>query len=203
MGCGGSKSVNADGDKVNVIFVIGGPGSGKGTQCKLIKDKYGYEHLSTGDILRKIVSEEKVEGWEALKEKMDAGEFVDSAELVGFVKAQFEQMRGKKVLLDGFPRNQSNLDEWHRQTDGLVDLKAALYFACTEEEMKNRLLNRNEGRDDDKEDVIVGRIQKFQNETVPLIDQFRGGCLVEVDANQTKDEVFEEVQKRFEENKLD
>ena len=40
MGCGGSKSVNADGDKVNVIFVIGGPGSGKGTQCKMIKDKY-------------------------------------------------------------------------------------------------------------------------------------------------------------------
>ena len=203
MGCGGSKSVNADGDKVNVIFVIGGPGSGKGTQCKLIKDKYGYEHLSTGDILRKIVSEEKVDGWEALKEKMDAGEFVDSAELVGFVKAQFEKMRGKKVLLDGFPRNQSNLDEWYKQTDGLVDLKATLYFACTEEEMKNRLLNRNEGRDDDKEEVIVGRIQKFQNETVPLIDQFRGGCLVEVDANQTKDEVFEEVQKRFEENKLD
>jgi UMP-CMP kinase len=82
-------------------------------------------------------------------------------------------------------------------------LKATLYFACSEEEMKNRLLNRNEGRDDDKEDVIVGRIEKFQNETVPLIDQFRGGCLVEIDANQTKDEVFEEVQKRFEENKLD
>jgi adenylate kinase family enzyme len=203
MGCGGSKSVNADGDKVNVIFVIGGPGSGKGTQCKMIKDKYGYEHLSTGDILRKIVSEEKVEGWQALKEKMDAGEFVDSAELVSFVKAQFEQMRGKKVLLDGFPRNQSNLDEWYKQTDGLVDLKATLYFACSEEEMKNRLLNRNEGRDDDKEDVIVGRIEKFQNETVPLIEQFRGGCLVEIDANQTKDEVFEEVQKRFEDNKLD
>ena len=203
MGCGGSKSTNADADKVNVIFVIGGPGSGKGTQCAMIKDKYKYDHLSTGDILRKIVSEEKIEGWQALKEKMDSGEFVDSAELVGFVKAQFEKMRGKKVLLDGFPRNVSNIEEWNKQMDGLVDLKATLYFACTEEEMKNRLLGRNEGRSDDKEEIMEKRIQTFVNETLPLVERFRGSTLVEIDAMQEKDKVFEEVQKRFEQNKLD
>ena len=203
MGCGGSKSTNADADKVTVLFVIGGPGSGKGTQCALIKDKYKYEHLSTGDILRKIVSDQQVEGWQALKEKMDLGEFVDSQELVGFVKAHFEKMRGKKVLLDGFPRNQSNLDEWYKQMEGLVDLKATLYFACSEDEMRKRLLGRQEGRSDDNEEVIEKRIKTFVDETLPLVETFRGGNLVEIDANQGKDQVFEEVQKRFTENKLD
>lgn len=57
-------------------------GSGKGTQCALIKSTFGYEHLSTGDILRRVVEKKENPKWEALKEKMDKGDFVSSEELL-------------------------------------------------------------------------------------------------------------------------
>ena len=72
--------------KANVVFVVGGPGCGKGTQCAKIKEAFNYEHLSTGDILRDIVKKQQHPKWKELDEKMKAGQFVSSAELIGFVK---------------------------------------------------------------------------------------------------------------------
>ena len=200
MGCFGSRKSSPH---PTVMFVIGGPGSGKGTQCALIKSTFGYEHLSTGDILRRVVEKKENPKWEALKEKMDKGDFVSSEELIGFVKNEFETIGNKKVLLDGFPRNQENIDEWNKQMKDVCEVNAVLYFDCTEEEMKKRMLARNEGRSDDNEETIKKRVENFVNDTKPLLEIYeKVGKLIRIDSMKGKDEIFEEVKAKMIEKKL-
>ena len=86
---------------------------------------------------------------------MKAGGFCSSADLMGFVKAELLARAGKLILLDGFPRNQENMDEWKNQKmEDCVDYLGALYFNCSEDEMKKRCLGRGQGRADDNEETI-------------------------------------------------
>lgn len=202
MGCGGSKSADEKNNspKARVIFVVGGPGSGKGTQCSLIKEKYGCEHLSTGDILRGVVAKKSHPKWEELDKTMQSGGLVSSADLLEFVKVELESRKGKLILLDGFPRNQENMDEWKNQKlDEAVTLIGTLYFDCSEETMKTRLAGRNEGRADDNEEAFGKRINTFLTETKPVIEKLDN--LMTIDANLTKEEitpkVFEELDKKL------
>lgn len=189
--------------KVKVVFVVGGPGCGKGTQCAKIKAQYNYEHLSTGDILRDIVKNQTHPKWKELDDKMKAGQFVSSAELIGFVKDAFKALGDKKVLLDGFPRNKDNIDEWNKQMTDVAEIKGVLYFVCPKEVMKQRMLGRNEGRADDNEVTMIKRIDNFEKETISILSQYeKDGTLMKIDALKLKDEVFQEVQKLFDEKHL-
>lgn len=202
MGCAGGKAAATSDEKVKVVFVIGGPGSGKGTQCARIKEEFKYEHLSTGDILRDIVKKQEHPKWEELDKLMKEGQLVSSALLVEFIKAFFAQYKGKKVLLDGFPRSTENIEEWEKQMADVADLTGVLYFNCTPEEMKKRMLGRNEGRADDNEETMAKRIDVFEKDTMPLVEKYRGKELVEIDAMKPKEEVFEEVKQKFTEKGL-
>ena len=202
MGCAGGKAAATSDDKVKVVFVIGGPGSGKGTQCAKIKEDFKYEHLSTGDILRDIVKKQEHPKWEELDKLMKDGQLVSSALLVEFIKAFFAQYKGKKVLLDGFPRSNENIEEWEKQMKDVAELTGVLYFNCTPDEMKKRMLGRNEGRADDNEETMAKRIDVFEKDTMPLVEKYRGKELVESDAMKPKEEVFEEVKQKFTEKGL-
>ena len=84
-----------------------------------------------------------------------------------------------------------------------VDVKAALFFDCSAEEMKKRILGRNEWRDDDNEKTILKRFAVFEKETRPLTPIFeKQGILVKIDCNRTKEEIFEEIKKKLVELKL-
>ena len=85
----------------------------------------------------------------------------------------------------------------------VVDVKAALFFDCSAEEMKRRILGRNEGRADDNEKTILKRIDVFEKETRPLTPMFeKQGILVRIDCNRTKEEIFEDIKKKLVELKL-
>lgn len=200
MGCCSSRKCSSH---PTVVFVIGGPGSGKGTQCANIKKTFGYEHLSTGDILRRVVEKKENPKWKELKEKMDKGDFVSSEELLGYVKNELESMGNKKVLLDGFPRNQENIDEWNKQMKNVCEVSAVIYFECTEEEMKKRMLSRNEGRSDDNEETINKRVENFLKDTKPLIEIYdKIGKLIRIDAMKGVEQIFEDVKAKMIEKKL-
>ena len=212
MGCSGSQEVSnakkaADNankkvagalGKACVVFVIGGPGSGKGTQCAKIKTEFNYNHLSTGDILRNVVKEKKAPGWEQLDADMKEGKLIDSETLMKFVKFSISTSTNKKILLDGFPRNKENLDCWNKNMNDVADVKGVLYFEVSDEEMKKRLLGRNEGRADDNEETIAKRLATFNNDTKPIIDYYKTqGNLINIDASKTVDEIFENVKNEF------
>ena len=204
MGCGGSSSTNVEGPvegKPSVVFVLGGPGSGKGTQCETIVRDFGYEHLSTGDLLRE---EAKKEGElsKKLNEVMSQGKLVSSELLVELLKKAMKDKgwEKKKFLLDGFPRNQENINEWNKQVGKEAHIQFVLFFDVDKEIMKKRLIKRGEdsGRADDNEETIMKRFETFEKESVPVIKFYQKQKKVQqIDAGKSIEEVNEQVKKCF------
>ena len=190
-------------NKAKVIFIIGGPGSGKGTECMKIKEKFNYNHMSTGEILRNIVKNKEVNDWQELESDMKEGKLISSEKLISFIKLGIISSKNKKILLDGFPRNKENINEWNKQMKDIADVVAIFYFEVPEILMKKRLLGRNEGRIDDNEETIIKRINNFNIETKPVIDFYeKEGKLIKIDASKNVDEVFNEINNKFIEMKL-
>ena len=189
-------------DKPNVIFVIGGPGCGKGTQCKRIVKNFGYVSFSTGDLLRKYV-EEKKEGYEDISKKIQEGALISSETVLKVLKSYIINSDNKKILLDGYPRNKENMEIWEKEMKGQAVVRAALYFDVSNEEMKKRILGRNEGRADDNEETITKRLATFEKETKPIVDEFeKQKILIKIDGMKSVDEIWEDVKKQFNDNGL-
>ena len=167
------------------LLFMGPPGAGKGTQAKLVADRYGIPAISTGDIFRANVSQGTELGIEA-KRYMDAGEYVPDEVTNGMVRDRIDQADAAPgFLLDGYPRTLAQVEE----LDSMIkhtghELDAVVVLTADSDELIARLLNRAqlEGRADDTEDVIRRRQEIYLAETEPLIGVYRDrGLLVEVD----------------------
>ena len=129
----------------NVFFVLGGPGAGKGTMCKVAKLQLGWVHLSTGDLLR---AELDAGGAAAptIQEYIDQGKLVPNEIVVALLKSKMELITrttgNNNFLLDGFPRSLSNLEVWHQLFGDQIELPKMLYFECPYEELEKRILGR-------------------------------------------------------------
>ena len=182
---------------------MGGPGAGKGTQCARLVKEFGFATFSTGDLLRGVVKEKKAEGWQQLESDMKEGKLISSERVLFYLKDAISKSSNKKILVDGYPRNQENMDVWDKVMKDAVDVKAALFFDCPAEEMKKRILGRKEGRADDNEKTILKRIDVFDKETRPLAPIFeKKGILIRIDCNRTIDQIFEDIKKKLIELKL-
>ena len=200
MGCSQQTPVNDE--KPKIVFVIGGPGCGKGTQCKRIVKNFEYESFSTGDLLRQYVKDKK-NGYEDIENQMKEGKLISSSTLMKVLKEYIMESRNNKILVDGYPRNQENIDEWEKQMKGLVDVKGALYIEVSNEEMTKRLLGRNEGRADDNEETIKKRLTTFEKETKPIVNYFeRQGNLIKINGERTVDEISQDIADKFKEKGL-
>ena len=169
---------------MRMIF-MGPPGAGKGTQAKLVADKYGIPAISTGDIFRANVSEGTDLGKKA-QEFMDAGEYVPDEVTNLMVRNRIDEEDARPgFLLDGYPRTLAQVEE----LDGMIrhtghELDAVVCLTVDPEELVQRLLQRAEtdGRSDDTEDVVRRRQEVYAEQTEPLIEVYRDrGLLVEVD----------------------
>ena len=100
--------------KPQVIFVLGGPGSGKGTQCKLLKEKYSFGHLSVGSILREYLKSGSADA-KRISQLMKEGKMAPSEPVVeGLKKKILKEGKGNITMVDGFPRNQDNINAWNK-----------------------------------------------------------------------------------------
>lgn len=202
------------------IVLLGAPGAGKGTQASKLVEKYGFAHISTGDILRAAVKNQTPLGIEA-KKYMDAGDLVPDELVIGLVKERLKDKDTEEgFILDGFPRTSmqavaldSELAELERPLD------AALLIDVDKEVIIGRLTSRRMcrdcghigtasdaacpkcggemyQRDDDNEATVRNRLDVYESSTAPLIDYYRGcDLLVEIDGDRDPQVVFEEVQK--------
>ena len=100
--------------KPQVIFIIGGPGVGKGTICKYIANDFNFATFSTGDLLRAVVKEKKVKGWEELDLDMKEGNLISSERVLFYLKDAILKSDKKIIFIDGYPRNQENFDVWNK-----------------------------------------------------------------------------------------
>lgn len=179
------------------IVLLGTPGSGKGTQASLLRERLGLAHISTGELLRDAVRRQTELGLQA-KAYMDAGELVPDALVLGLLEARLgESDVGNGFILDGYPRNAAQaeaLDQLLARIGQPIDRAVAL--TVNEGEVVERLTRRavEEGRSDDSEDVIRNRMRVYAEQTAPVAAHFEAtGHLREVDGMGSVDEVSQRL----------
>ncbi|KAI8971364.1 adenylate kinase-domain-containing protein [Pilobolus umbonatus] len=190
-------------DDVTVVFVLGGPGSGKGTQSENLTKDYGFVHLSAGDLLR---AEQKREGSKYgelinhyIREGLIVPMEVTIALLEQAMKEAMAEGKGSRFLIDGFPRK---LDQAIKFEEVVVPSKFVLYFECPEEVMLRRLLKRGEssGRVDDNIESIRKRFVTFIETSMPVIDKFeKENKVKKVSCDQPVEDVYKHVKNIFDE----
>ena len=188
-----------------VVFVLGGPGAGKGTQCDLLVERYGFIHLSAGDLLRAEQDREGSTYGDLIKEHIKEGVIVPLEITVKLLEDAIRREIGKRrdgrqcrFLIDGFPRK---MDQALAFEQAVCPSMFTLFYDCPEETMQERLLERGKtsGRADDNAESIKKRFKVFVETSMPVVRYFEGeGKVVKVMATGTKEEVFEETKKQIE-----
>ncbi|KAF5469908.1 hypothetical protein F2P56_010466 [Juglans regia] len=181
--------------KPTVVFVLGGPGSGKGTQCANIVQHFGYTHLSAGDLLRAEISSGSENGT-MIQNMMKEGKIVPSEVTIKLLQRAMTESGNDRFLIDGFPRNEENRAAFEDITK--IEPAFVLFFDCSEEEMERRVLNRNQGREDDNIETIRKRFKVFSESSLPVIEHYKSRRKVrQIDAGRPVEEVFESVKAVF------
>ena len=194
---------------MNIVF-LGAPGSGKGTQAQALARQNGWQYLSTGDLLRKLVGSREIRALQA-KAFMDRGDLVPDQLMVEILLAQMEIPVQKEtsglndgLILDGFPRTSRQaevLDEMMAQRGTRLD--AALLIEVGDEEAEKRLLSRSvcaacgqiyhqryldcpicgmpiQPRSDDNAETIRKRLTVYHQQIDPLIEYYREHGLLRI-----------------------
>ncbi|XP_075644521.1 UMP-CMP kinase 3-like isoform X1 [Castanea sativa] len=178
-----------------VVFVLGGPGSGKGTQCANIVEHFGYSHLSAGDLLRAEIKSGSENGT-MIQNMIKEGKIVPSEVTIKLLQRAMQENGNDKFLIDGFPRNEENRAAFEEVTK--IEPAFVLFFDCSEEEMERRLLSRNQGREDDNIETIRKRFKVFLESSLPVIEHYTTrGKVRKIDAGKSVEEVFESVKAVF------
>lgn len=180
------------------LILFGPPGVGKGTQSSRLIEKYGWIHLSTGDLLRAEIGKQTPLGIEA-KHFIDKGQLVPDEVVIGMIGSALDaNPQSKGFLFDGFPRTVAQaeaLDKLLKLKKSAINLVLAL--EVSEEELVHRLLNRGKtsGRSDDSnEKVIRDRIREYESKTAPVADYYASfGKVAHIPGEGTIDDIFKSL----------
>jgi len=190
-----------DESKITVIYVLGGPGAGKGTQCARLVEDFGFCHLSAGDLLRAEQHREGSEYGQLIQKCIREGDIVPMEVTIKLLEnamiAVLKDNRsgdgwanGKgRFLIDGFPRK---MDQALKFDETVCLSSLVLFYTTTEEVMLERLLKRGEtsGREDDNVESIKKRFQTYKDTTMPVIEYYsKKGKVAELDSSGTIEEV--------------
>lgn len=158
------------------LVLLGAPGSGKGTQAKILKKEFNIPHISTGDLLRAAVAA-KTELGIAAKVVMDKGHLVSDEIVLGMLKERLAQDDAAKgFILDGFPRNLVQADMLDNLLNEInMPAEHAILIAVDPEEVVGRIAKRalEEGRTDDSEAIVRDRIAIYETQTAPVVEHYK------------------------------
>ena len=158
------------------IVIFGAPGSGKGTQSERIVEKYGIDHISTGDVLRAEIKAGTQLGAQA-KKLIDNGQLVPDALIVDILASKLDSLTGGKgVIFDGFPRTIAQAEALKAMlAERGQEVTAMIELDVPEEELMDRLIKRGaaSGRADDNEETIKKRLVVYREQTAPLKDWYK------------------------------
>ena len=158
------------------IVIFGAPGSGKGTQSERIVEKYGINHISTGDVLRAEIKNGTELGKTA-KGYIDQGQLIPDELMIDILASVFDSFKDSKgVIFDGFPRTIAQAEALKKMlAERGQDVTVMVDLEVPEDELMTRLIKRGKdsGRADDNEETIKKRLHVFHSQTAPLIDWYK------------------------------
>lgn len=158
------------------VVIFGAPGSGKGTQSEKIVEKYGINHISTGDVLRAEMKNGTELGKTA-KGYIDQGQLIPDELMIDILASVFDSFKDSKgVIFDGFPRTIAQAEALKKMlAERGQDVSVMVDLDVPEEELMVRLIKRGKdsGRADDNEETIKKRLHVYHSQTAPLIDWYK------------------------------
>ena len=189
---GVAQGATASTNSPTVVFVLGGPGAGKGTQCSNIVNDFGFVHLSAGDLLRAHMKSGSEDG-NMVAEMIKNGQIVPSVVTVRLLLDAMADSGKSRFLIDGFPRNTNNLSGWQQVAGDAITLAGVLCYDVSEEVLQARLLKRGEtsGRADDNMESIQKRFVTFKSESLPVVQYYEHqGLCTRLDGSKSVEEVW-------------
>ncbi|CAB4256473.1 similar to Saccharomyces cerevisiae YKL024C URA6 Uridylate kinase [Maudiozyma barnettii] len=184
-------------EQVKVIFVLGGPGAGKGTQCAKLVAEHDFVHLSAGDLLRAEQGREGSEVGALIKHYITEGLIVPQEITIQLLNTAIKENYAEgrhNFLIDGFPRK---MDQAITFEEVIVPSRFVLFFDCPEPVMLERLLERGKtsGRDDDNAESIKKRFRTFEETSMPVVEYFsKQDKVVKIVCDKPVNEVYAEVE---------
>lgn len=183
------------------IVIFGAPGSGKGTQSKLLIEKYGLKHVSTGDMLRAEIKENTELGKIADK-YISRGHLVPDEIMIDVLEDLIKKHLGEKgFIFDGFPRTLLQGEALDRKLKKNGEgISVVFSLDVNDEELIDRLLKRGEvsGRSDDNHDTIQARLKVYYNQTEPLKEFYdKQNKLVRIQGVGSVDDIFQSIVKEI------
>lgn len=171
-----------------MMLLMGLPGSGKGTQGKMLADKQGLHLISMGELVRMYVTGER-------RKQMLAGNLLDDAEIIAMIDRVLSTFDDDSdCILDGFPRTVPQ-SKWLMQQveEGRFDISAIIYLTVSKDTVMTRLKSRN--RLDDKDAVIEARFKEYARLTMPVINWFetQDVTMLKIDGERLTNEVHEDI----------
>jgi adenylate kinase len=206
-----------------IIVIIGAPGAGKGTQARLLSEKYNYSQISTGDILRDMARADTELG-RTVRETMAAGRLVSDGILADVIRARTSRPDCHNgYILDGYPRTLSQAHQLEELASKQGKQVRLARIVVSEDVLSKRLTGRRacpvcgeiyniyfrppkvdgvcdlDGaplmqRSDDHPDAVGRRLEEYKRETAPMIDYYlRSGRLIEINGELPVNEVFDKL----------
>ena len=179
------------------IVIFGAPGSGKGTQSERIVEKYGINHISTGDVLRAEIKNGTELGKTA-KGYIDQGQLIPDELMIDILASVFDSFKDSKgVIFDGFPRTIAQAEALKKMlAERGQDVSVMLDLEVPEDELMVRLIKRGKdsGRADDNEETIKKRLHVYHSQTSPLIDWYKNEKKYQhINGLGTMDSIFADI----------
>eukprot|EP00667_Euglena_gracilis_P022813 EG_transcript_25524 len=181
-----------------IIFLLGPPGSGRGTQGTKVMEHFGYKHLVAGDLLRREALAGSDQGRALLTTIRDGGLAPGAVVIPLLAQAIEAEPLGTNYVIDGFPRELTQAVTFESQ---LCECRFAIYLECPDVVCKQRLAARAAQLSTPADDpgMVEKRLQTFQRDGLPVVEYLEAlGKLRRVDAQGTVEEVWKRVELLFE-----
>ena len=183
-------------EKYKVIFIVGPPGVGKNTQCDKLVQKFNFIHFGAGDLLREEIKK-GTENGKLIKSIMAEGKYVPVKITCNLIKNAMDSYGKNNIfLIDGYPRNQDNIDGWKDIFGDNYILIASIILGCDEKELEKRLLKRakHSGRIDDNIETIKKRFKTHMEQSLPIEAKLKQmGPYIEVQGKGSINEIFNKI----------